>query len=59
MVAEVVDVWVDMMNCSFFPEEYESLPHYKKDRLGDWVPFNDSLQDTSGVWLPLTVREIR
>lgn len=56
---EIVEVFTDMVNCSLFPEAYDQLTEARRKKLGDWVTFEDGLADTSGVWLPQIVREIR
>ena len=59
MVQEIVEVFTDMVNCSLFPDAHGSLSKSRKERLGEWVSFDDSLHESSGAWLPLIVRQIR
>ena len=59
MILEVIEVYTDMVNCSLFPDAYDKLVQKRKDRLGEWVPFDDPLMENSGDWLPQIVRQIR
>ena len=54
-----MEVFTDMVNCSLFPDAYDSLSKSRKERLGEWVPFDDPLHESSGAWLPQIVRQIR
>ena len=58
MILEVVDVYTDMVNCSLFSDAYEQLNKKRQDRLGNWINFEDPLEN-SGDWLPQIVRQIR
>ena len=59
MVMEIIEVYTDMVNCSMFPEAYEQLTRTRKEKLKEWIPFEDGLAESSGAWLPQIVREIR
>ena len=59
MVQEIVEVFTDMVNCSLFPDAHDSLSKSRKERLGEWVSFDDPLHESSGAWLPQIVRQIR
>ena len=56
---EIIEIYVDMVNCALFPDAYESLSEEKMEKLGEWNSFEDDILETSGVWLPQTVRSIR
>ena len=59
MIVDIMEVYTDMVNSSLFVDAYESLPRKRKDKLGEWVPFEDDLLESSGYWLPQIVRQIR
>ena len=56
---EIIEVYTDMVNCSLFTEAYEQLSRSRREKLKEWIPFEDKLADSSGAWLPQIVREIR
>ena len=59
MVLEIVEVYTDMVKCSLFEDAHKNLPRSRRERLGEWVPFEDQLKEVSGAWLPQIVREMR
>ena len=59
MVVEIMEVYTDMVNCSLFVDAYEGLSRKRKEKLGEWVSFEDDLLESSGYWLPQIVRQIR
>ena len=59
MILEIMETYIDMVNCSLYVNAYDQLPKGRKERLGDWVPFDDNLLEKCGAWLPQTIREIR
>ena len=56
---EIMEVYTDMINCSLFLDAYDGLSKKRKEKLGEWVPFDDDLMENSGYWLPQIVRQIR
>lgn len=58
-VIEIVDIYTNMVNCALFPDAYDSLTENMAQRLGEWQAFDGDTLETSGVWLPQTVRRIR
>lgn len=59
MILEIIQVYTDMVNSSLFYDAYKSLTQKRKEKLGEWVPFDDPLMESSGDWLPLIVRQIK
>ncbi|KAL5471586.1 hypothetical protein EMCRGX_G029713 [Ephydatia muelleri] len=59
MIMEIVETYTDMVNCSLYVNAYDQLSKGRKERLGDWVPFDENLLEKCGAWLPQTIREIR
>ena len=59
MMIEIMEVYTDMINCSLFLDAYDGLSKKRKEKLGEWVPFDDDLMENSGYWLPQIVRQIR
>eukprot|EP00731_Ephydatia_muelleri_P020299 Em0013g26a len=58
MIMEIVETYTDMVNCSLYVNAYDQLSKGRKERLGDWVPFDENLLEKCGAWLPQTIREI-
>ena len=54
-----MEVYTDMVNSSLFYDAYEGLSRKRKEKLGEWIPFDDDLLESSGYWLPQIVRQIR
>ena len=59
IMVDIIDIYTDMVNCALFPDAYESLSETNSQKLGVWNGFDDDTLETSGVWLPQTVRRIR
>ena len=59
MMVEIMEVYTDMVNCSLFLDAFDDLSKKRKEKLGEWVPFDDDLLESSGYWLPQIVRQIR
>lgn len=59
MVVDIIEIYTNMVNCALFPEAYESLADSMSQKIGAWNGFDDDTLETSGVWLPQTVRRVR
>jgi hypothetical protein len=59
MVVDIIEIYTSMVNCALFPDAYGSLSETMSKKIGEWNGFDDDTLETSGVWLPQTVRRVR
>lgn len=59
MMLDIIDIYTNVVNCALFPDAYKALTEKMSQKIGAWNGFDDDTLETSGVWLPQTVRRVR